>query len=316
MRILRKIENIYDCDVVEKINQWKKFYLIDKNYSEKTVVAYSTDLEHLGNFLINHLNKEIITIKDLMSLKIVDMRSFITWLKNDNYESVSCSRTISGLRSFFRFLAKKFLMSNLQMLELDIRVKNKKLPRALTEGDALLSTQEIKNFSKTNWVGKRNSAVLLLIYGCGLRISEVLNLKKSDFEADFVRVLGKGNKQRMAPLIEPARVAVGEYLESVPFEIFPNQPIFIGERDKKPLRQAVFNRIITSMKRKLGLPEGVTPHSFRHSFATHLLSNGSDLRSIQELLGHKNLSTTQIYTSVDQKRLLKAYFSSHPRSDQ
>jgi integrase/recombinase XerC len=207
-------------------------------------------------------------------------------------------------------------MSNLQMLELDIRVKNKKLPRALTEGDALLSTQEIKNFSKTNWVGKRNSAVLLLIYGCGLRISEVLNLKKSDFEADFVRVLGKGNKQRMAPLIEPARVAVGEYLESVPFEIFPNQPIFIGERDKKPLRQAVFNRIITSMKRKLGLPEGVTPHSFRHSFATHLLSNGSDLRSIQELLGHKNLSTTQIYTSVDQKRLLKAYFSSHPRSDQ
>jgi integrase/recombinase XerC len=185
------------------------------------------------------------------------------------------------------------------------------VPKALSEADTENAIDKINNFSKESWLGKRDIAILMLIYSAGLRISEILSITKKHLEADNIKITGKGGVDRILPWIDSVKLTILDYLSELPYYIEDNVPIFLGRNGKK-LQAAVFRRQLMKLRRAFGLPESTTPHTFRHNFATHLLENGADLRSIQELLGHKNLSTTQNYTKVNFQHLYSTYLSSHP----
>jgi integrase/recombinase XerC len=190
---------------------------------------------------------------------------------------------------------------------------NKPLPKALNEEDTAIALDEVGNIALLPWVGKRDKAILILIYGCGLRISEVLSMTKKQINDDVLIITGKGKKQRLVPKLAIINNSLKDYLDNCPYLFNNEDKIFVGVRGKA-LNPGLFQRHIRTLRIRLGLKDATTPHAFRHSFATHLLSEGADLRSIQELLGHESLATTQRYTAVDTKRLLDVYNKSHPRN--
>lgn len=295
------------------IHSWLHHLSAEKRVSPHTRAAYQSDLQFFLTFLAEHTGEEP-TLAQLEKLKVRDFRSWLAARHRDHKMATSSARAVSTLRNFFRYLDREKLLHSNALFQLRLPKLEKPLPRALSVKDALQSPEDIATLHTEDWLNARDHALLLLLYGAGLRISEALGVTKRDLEAgDFLRVLGKGQKERLVPLLPKIRSALQEYLTRCPFPLTNTQPIFLGIQGK-PLHPAVFQKQVRTLRRQMGFPETTTPHAFRHSFATHLLAAGTDLRSLQELLGHARLSTTQRYTAVSNEQTKRAYFKAHPRA--
>lgn len=292
------------------IQEWKSFLTHEKGFSEHTASAYVIDLEYFFKFLTVYQDVNV-TISILEGLTIRDFRSWLTYRKKENFAASSTARAIAAVKNFFKFLIRFHNFSNKIIFTLRTPKQMESLPKALNEFQASTALINMQEMTKENWQGKRDEALLYLIYGCGLRISEALSIKVKDLSSDTLRIIGKGNKERILPILPQVVSHIRQYLDLCPYPYDNNDYIFVGKQGKK-LDPGVFQRQIRILRRALNLPESTTPHAFRHSFATHILSNGGDLKSIQELLGHQDLTTTQKYTKIEPSHLLKVYKKSHP----
>jgi len=299
-------------DLAKTIRAWESWLRDVKRASEHTVISYQTDLTHFLNFLSEHSGGRV-GFSELRNLENKDLRAWLA-SRTDTFEAASTARALSTIKNFFRYLEKQDRIKNAAVFHLHGPKIKKSLPRALGQIQAAEAMQTIGTQHEEDWVNKRDLALLTLVYGCGLRISEALSLTAKDTPlSDAITITGKGNKQRMVPVLPIVKEAIADYMAACPYPLDPTSPLFLGQRGKK-LDPAIFQLQLRKLRAQLNLPESTTPHAFRHSFATHLLSAGGDLRSIQELLGHASLSTTQRYTHVDKDRLLKAYEDAHPRA--
>lgn len=300
-------------EVLELIDKWQKYLKLQKNCSEHTIISYKNDLEHFLNFM-THYNSEIITITSIRQVDIRLVRSWLSKRQQDNYLTASNSRSLSAIKNFYKYLEKTANITCHAIFSVKNPRKAKILPKSLSQSDAQLSIEHIDDFANLEWVELRNKALLVLIYAAGLRISEALSITTSHLQnLDFIKITGKGRKERIIPWTPVARDLIEQYLSKLPYNIDEKDPIFRGKMGKK-LQAPVFNRELIKLRRFYGLSEHLSAHSFRHSFATHLLENGAELRSIQELLGHKSLSTTQRYTKISLKHLENIYNNAHPIS--
>lgn len=278
-------------------------YLKKKYNSLNTDISYKKDIESYLGFLADYNGKEISKDEILLS-DIRTLRSWLSSLKQKNFSNSSIARKLSSIRSFYRFLSKKNYKIDPSIFTLKTPKKPKPIPKSLTFSEIY---EVLESMSAGNsWIDKRNKAILLLLYAQGLRISEAISIGKNSIFSEYIRITGKGGKERIVPWINIAKIAVKEYLESVPYTAEEGKQIFYGLRGGL-LNKAQYNKILINLRRDLNLPEYLTPHAFRHSFATHLLESGSDLRIIQELLGHASLSTTQIYTKTNISHLKTAH---------
>ncbi len=285
-----------------------------RRVAKLTVEAYERDSRQFLSFLCGHLGHRP-DISDLSELRVADIRSFLAYRRNEGVGSRSLGRGLAGIRSFFRFLTHAGLADVPAARVVRTPKQPKSLPKPLNIADALHIVDKKTQLDDEPWIASRNAAILTLCYGCGLRISEALSLTPADFgdkNTTSIYVTGKGGKTRLVPVIPAVHEAIDDYLSCCPFILPPDQPLFRGVRGGK-LQRAIVERAVQQLRSSLGLPDSVTPHALRHSFATHLLSRGGDLRTIQELLGHASLSTTQIYTGVDTDRLMEVYKKAHPR---
>lgn len=305
---------MYCNSISDIIKKWQDYLKLEKNYSKHTLTSYLNDLNHFLKFIAKY-TEEIITIE---SIKLVDIRLIRSWLSDrrlTKFSTSSITRGLSAVKNFYKYLEKT---NNIKCHAIHLVQPAKKadlLPKALDKNQTFISIENISNLynsNTANWLEYRDTALLILIYATGLRISESLSITKKHLKNQgFIRIIGKGNKERLVPLLGEAKKAIELYLEYLPFELDEDEPIFRGSRGKI-LQLAVFNRQLIKLRRLYGLPEHLSSHSFRHSFATHLLQNGANLRSIQDLLGHKSLSTTQRYTKITTSHLESVYNKSHP----
>lgn len=295
------------------LTDWQHYLSQVKGYSPHTVNAYGSDLRHGLDFFMHHQGGKI-GLKDFIGLTTADFRAWLSHRVADGYDSTSNARAISACKHFYRWLEREGHGKHLGIFTLATPKRKRALPKAVGEGAAQDALNCVGELQAEPWIGLRDTALLTLLYGCGLRISEALTLKRHQLEgADHLIILGKGRKERMVPLLPIVSKAVNAYLAACPYPINAKEVVFLGAKGK-PLQPAVFQKQLRALRGLVGLPESATPHAFRHSFATHLLSAGADLRAIQELLGHESLSTTQRYTGVDRERLMRAYRASHPRA--
>jgi integrase/recombinase XerC len=290
----------------------------ERGLAAKTLEAYERDLRQFMLFLSSYQG-ESVSIPMLDELNVRDFRSFLARRRKEGASSRSLARTLSALRSFFRFLNQREVLGNQAVLAVQMPKIPHSVPKPLSEekaGRVMTGADLVQRDGADPWVLARDSAVLVLLYGSGLRISEALNLNRIDAPTptkDVLRIKGKGGKERIVPVLPVAIKAIEHYLALCPYELEADDPLFLGEKGKR-LSPRIIQLVMQRLRGALGLADTATPHALRHSFATHLLGNGGDLREIQELLGHANLSTTQIYTEVDKKHLLKTYAGAHPRA--
>ena len=299
------------------IEEWWDWLRHEKRASEHTISSYGHDLNGFFKFIAGHIGYAP-GLRDLKGLRSTDFRSFLAARNADGLSRTSTARAVSTLRGLFRFLEKRGFATNAAIHALRTPKVPKSVPRALTEDDAVLAVNTIEDLASEPWVGKRDKALLAILYGCGLRISEALSLGRDQImgaseRTGTLRVLGKGGKERVVPVLPAVAGMVRDYLDACPHDPGPDGPLFLGRRGKR-LNAAVAQKQMRSVRRALGLPETATPHAMRHSFATHLLAGDGDLRTIQELLGHASLSTTQRYTDVDAAKLQSVYDQAHPRA--
>ena len=280
----------------------------------KTIEAYERDLRQFLNFLTRHIGASP-SIRDVAELRPADLRAFLASRRRDGAGARTLGRGLAGIRSFLRYLEREGLVNAAGARHVRAPKAGRSLPRPLTEEQAVSVADITEQMAEEPWIAARNAAVLTLLYGCGLRISEALGLTPADVApgTTTLRITGKGGKTRLVPLMAVAAEAIADYRRLCPDHPDPDAALFRGARGGA-LQAAIIQREVRRMRSVLGLPETATPHALRHSFATHLLAGGGDLRTIQELLGHASLSTTQIYTGVDSARLLKAYRDAHPRA--
>jgi len=303
-----------DEDLLVLAAEWLEALSNERNVSAHTVAAYRRDLKQFAGFLRTRLGRPP-QLDDIRRLTAQTVRGFMAARRRQGLSSRSLSRTMSALRSFFRWLEGREIAQNRAVLMVAMPKVGHGVPKPLTVEKA----HAVVNPGKTaelDWIVARDTAVLLLLYGAGLRISEALSLRLQDAPVkgrDTLRIVGKGNKERLVPVLEVIQEGVERYLELVPYNLTPEGPLFLGAKGG-PLSPRIIQLAVKRLREKLGLPETATPHALRHSFATHLLSAGADLRQIQELLGHASLSTTQVYTEVDRERLLAVYDAAHPRA--
>ena len=282
-----------------------------KGLSPNTISAYKRDIKKFILFLRNYLGNDP-SIEDFKRLNNNSFRGYLAEQKNLGNSNVSIARQISSLKSFFNYLIKIKKFNSSPILNLKGPKQKKSLPRPIIADLAIQVIKEAKNIDDEKWIGQRNQTILILLYGCGLRISEALNLNYSNFtNEDYLIIKGKGNKERIVPMMDYIRKSIMKYLEICPYEFINDDPLFIGKRRKR-LSPRIIQYALEKIRASLSLPETATPHALRHSFATHLLENGGDLRTIQELLGHSSLSTTQKYTKVENSQLLNIYTKTHP----
>lgn len=312
MTDLYKIPDNVTDDLKSIISDWLKYLKEQKFYSANTIEAYLLDLSLFFNFLIKHKGK--ITKKtSLEQLNLSDFRAFSANLSS-NRIATSRARGISAIKSFFKYCERKNYLKNEYIFLLKSPKIPKSIPKALNVENTQAAISESANIEifKNNseeWISVRDSVLLQLIYACGLRISEALALKKSDItESKILKIKGKGGKERFVPLLDDVYKSINYLTKICPYCGEKEAYIFYGKRGKQ-LDPAVFQQVVRTVRINLGLPESTTPHAFRHSFATHLLENSGDLRTIQELLGHSSLATTQRYTKVDSKRIMNAFNS-------
>jgi integrase/recombinase XerC len=291
---------------------WENWLRHVRRASAHTLVSYRHDIDHFISFIQQHMGQEA----DIALLAGLQPRDIRAWLasRHGKFEASSTARALSSVKHFFRYLEKQGSLTNAAIFHIRAPKTKKALPKALAEPQTAQALEAIAIQHDEPWVALRDTALLILLYGCGLRISEALSLTMGDIpKGDTLSIVGKGNKQRQVPVLPIVRTAIADYLAACPYKRSKDEALFVGLRGK-PLAPAVFQRELRHLRRQLGLPETTTPHAFRHSFATHLLAGGGDLRSIQELLGHASLSTTQRYTHIDKERLMAAYKSAHPRA--
>jgi integrase/recombinase XerC len=307
-------ESLLTFNASLRVNQlyqkWRDFLKHERKFSKHTITAYLTDLSYFFKFLNEHFGEEI-TENILKNITITDLRSWLTNRKNQDLTFTSTARALSTIRNFFTYLQQFENIENQIIFNIRTPKLEKPIPKALSQEQVIALIQEIK---EEDWFSKRDKALLILIYSCGLRITEALSIRKNQIGESKIIVTGKRNKERVVPVLPIASEALNTYLNSCPYLINTEDLIFLGKQGR-PLNPAIFQRYIRELRNSLGLPTTTTPHAFRHSFASHLLEEGADLRSIQELLGHESLSTTQIYTKVDTKRLLNAYNKFHPKGN-
>lgn len=283
-----------------------------KGYSAHTLSAYRRDVEAFFAFLAKHFGQPA-SLNSLATLTLADFRSWLSHLHLEGKSATSIARALSAVKEYFRFLERHYSFEQPAIYQLRGPKSGKKLPKALGIEQADEAVKHIAELHEEPWLAKRDEALLLLIYATGLRISEALSLTPGHFRDDHLRIIGKGNKERIVPLLTIIQTTIEAYQTLCPYSIADDEPIFRGAKGGA-LQPAIFQKQLRKLRDWLGLPEGTTPHAFRHSFATHLLSGGADLRSIQELLGHSSLTTTQRYTAVDQSRLMDAFKAAHPRA--
>jgi integrase/recombinase XerC len=284
-----------------------------KNASDNTIEAYSNDVAGFLSFLAAH-HGGAEGLGPLLRIAPSDMRS---WMANERARGTgarSLARRLSAVKTFFRWLAEREGFDPTTVLSTRAPRTQRPLPRPLTEDAAKAVIDTVGTLPREEWVGTRDVAIVTLLYGCGLRISEALGLRGADVPLpDALRIVGKGDKERIVPVIPAARQAVADYVKECPYDLGPQEPLFRGARGGG-VNPRVISKAMETTRMQLGLPSSATPHALRHSFATHLLNAGGDLRAIQELLGHAALSTTQVYTGVDNARLLDVYSAAHPRA--
>jgi len=246
-------------------------------------------------------------------LRAADFRAYLAQRAGEDLSASSRARAMSVLRGFFRFLDRRGWAHNPALATVRSPKLSVSLPKPLTAVDAAEVLASVDD--ATSWIAKRDIAVLTLLYGCGLRLAEALSLtrREAPIAAGAIRITGKGNKQRLVPILPVVAAAIADYLAACPHRLAADDPLFVGARGGKLNPRLVQGRM-AQLRRALSLPESATPHALRHSFATHLLAGGGDLRAIQELLGHASLSTTQRYTAVDMTRLVEIYDKAHPRA--
>ncbi|MBT7956129.1 MAG: tyrosine recombinase XerC [Rhodospirillaceae bacterium] len=275
--------------------------------------AYGRDLAAFFGYLSGHLGFQP-GLGDLENLTTTDFRGYLAKRHNDGLSRSSTARAVSTLRNFFKFLDRHELAHNAAIKAVKTPKLPRSIPKPLSEVEAREALSSIGELHDTPWIAARDMAILTLLYGCGLRISEALNLNVEDVpEGDAMVITGKGNKQRVVPVLPIVLEAIQYYLDLYPKRLKKSGPLFVGVQGKR-VNPGVIQRQVRKLRAYLGLPASATPHALRHSFATHLLAGGGDLRTIQELLGHESLSTTQRYTEVDQARLIEVYRDSHPRA--
>ncbi|GHF68221.1 tyrosine recombinase XerC [Seohaeicola zhoushanensis] len=281
--------------------------------AENTIEAYRGDVAGFLGFMTRHMG-EPQGLGALRRIGVADMRAWMADARAEGLTARSLARKLSAVKSFMRWLAEREGIEVTAVLSARAPRFTNKLPRPLAEDAARAMIDHVELQSETPWVAARDAAVVTLLYGCGLRISEALGLKGADSPLPGVlRIRGKGGKERPVPVIGAARDAVAEYVRLCPHVLTPDGPLFLGVRGG-PLSPRLIQGAMAKARMQLGLPASATPHAMRHSFATHLLAAGGDLRAIQELLGHASLSTTQAYTAVDTARLMEVYEKAHPRA--
>jgi len=301
----------------EAVGDWLAYLSVERRLAANTAEAYERDISQFLTFLARE-NAKRPDMKQLFALSARDVRSFLAARREEGVGSRTLSRTLSALRMFYKFLERRGYGKNDAIRAVSLPKLPHSVPKPLTalKAAALIESADIASPDAPEWVLARDTAVLALLYGSGLRISEALGLKRKDAPIkgrDMLRVTGKGDKTRVVPVLPVVREAIEHYLAVCPIKLGSEDPLFVGARGKR-LSPRIIQLRIAGARAALGLPETATPHALRHSFATHLLGAGADLRAIQELLGHASLSTTQGYTEVDRAHLLKAYTRSHPRA--
>jgi integrase/recombinase XerC len=301
----------------EAAEDWLAYIGTERQLAAKTAEAYERDLRQFLAFLASHLNR-LPDMKQLLALEARDVRAFLASRRSEGVGSRSLARTLSALRMFYKFLERRGYGKNDAIRAVALPKLPHSVPKPLTapKATALVDGADIAASDQPEWIIARDTAVLALLYGSGLRISEALTLKRKDAPVkgrDMLRVHGKGSKTRVVPVLPIAREAIELYLKLCPMRQGSEDPLFVGAHGKQ-LSPRIIQLRIAKARAVLGLPDTATPHALRHSFATHLLGAGADLRAIQELLGHASLSTTQGYTEVDREHLLKTYESAHPRA--
>jgi integrase/recombinase XerC len=305
-------------ELAAKISAWLRGLAGERDLSPKTVEAYGRDLRQFLAFLAER-NGSAPTIADFASVAPAELRAFLARRRAEEVQSRSLMRALAGLRSFARFLERAGEARASAFFALRAPRIARSLPKPIspTDARAMADTETRAGEEREPWILARDAAVIALLYGAGLRIAEALSIRRKDAPVgaiDALTVIGKGRKERTTPIIAPVRAAVESYLKACPYVLKDDGPLFVGARGGE-LSPRIIQLAVARLRGALGLPDSATPHALRHSFATHLLARGGDLRTIQELLGHSSLSTTQIYTAVDSARLLEAYRSAHPRAN-
>jgi integrase/recombinase XerC len=301
--------------VAAEVESWLRHLGDERRFSPKTVEAYRRDVLQFLSFLAEHLGGAP-SLKELAGLAPADVRAFLAARRAEGIGSRSLMRSLAGMRGFARFLERngKGKVGALAAVRAPKIAKTLPRPLPIAAARSMADPDLLAGDGHEAWIHTRDAAVLALLYGSGLRISEALGLKRADFGArDSITVTGKGNKQRMVPVLPQVAKLVADYAALCPYDLPADGPLFVGAKGG-PLPARVIQLAMARLRGALGLPETATPHALRHSFATHLLARGGDLRSIQELLGHASLATTQIYTAVDAERLIEAYRNAHPRA--
>jgi integrase/recombinase XerC len=300
-------------DLAAAIATWRAWLGAERRVSAHTLDAYARDLAAFLNFLMDHLGAPA-DLAALAALKPADFRSYLARRSSSGIARSSVARNMSTLRNFFRYLDRNGSVHNPAVKSVKTPRLPKSVPKALDETDALDAIRSSKELHDEPWLAARDQALLLLLYGCGLRLGEALSLTwRTKTDGETLRVTGKGRKERIVPVLPIVRDAIAAYRALCPYKDSGDAPMFVGKRGAA-LNPGVMQRQVRRLRTLLGLQEHATPHALRHSFATHLLSRGGDLRTIQELLGHASLSTTQRYTAVDEGHLMRTYRDTHPRA--
>ncbi len=300
-------------EVAELAAAWLEQLASERRLAHNTVLAYRRDLREFLAFMADHHGEET-RLSTLKSLDHGDLRSWLASRAARGLARTSTSRALSAVKSFFQYLDRQGLVSNPVVHNARASRIPRQVPRPLTMDEATDVLASAEDSATKVWIGKRDLALMMLLYGSGLRLGEALALDVRDITGgETLRIVGKGNKARMVPLLARVREALLDYLRHRPDGAEPASPLFIGTRGGR-LNPGVAQKRFRELRGRLGLPATATPHAMRHSFATHLLGNGVDLRTIQELLGHASLTTTQRYTRIDAGGLLEVYQKAHPRA--
>ena len=311
------IERSARPDLAAAVARWRRWLADERRASAHTLDAYGRDLAGFLGFLAEHLGGQP-GLADLGALRTADFRSWLARRAGDGLSAASRARALSVVRGFFRFLDREGLAHNPALAALRTPKQQRPAPRPLTVDQARAAIEAVGELGSTPWIGKRDRALIALLYGAGLRIGEALGLDRGALPSAgrgdaAIVITGKGDKQRVVPLLAVVRAAIADYLAACPYEVGDDGPLFVGARGGR-LNASVVQARLRMLRGFLGLPANATPHALRHSFATHLLAEGGDLRTIQELLGHASLSTTQRYTEVDAESLLRVYHAAHPKA--
>jgi integrase/recombinase XerC len=294
------------------INQWQ-LGLGALNRSPNTIKAYTQDFFDFKCFFEDYHNTQL-TIENFKTVTPQDIRAWLLAQRKKGMNTRSSARGLAGMKSFTQFLLQREILEDHAFFHTRSPRLQKTLPRPISIEQALMMNDTIQNMSECLWVGLRNQALMQLLYYTGMRISEALNLNQDSLQDDqFITVIGKGQKTRQVPIIDSIREGLLTYLKIQPFSNTPNSPVFYGEKGKR-LQAAIAQKVLRDFRRANGMPESLTPHALRHSCATHLMQSSHDLRGIQELLGHASLSSTQIYTQIDELSMMNTYKAAHPRA--